>query len=136
MALKVTMNHEMGFIETTYSDEITIQDVTEATMKCLEFVHDEGPLKFLTDIANADLNLSVIEIFKQPDSWEALGFKRINSLAIVQGVKQKRKDDLSFLEDVSVNRGWNVKMFTERKDAIEWLAQQGASGSLLNATSA
>jgi len=130
MAWKVTMNHETGFIETTYSGVATIQDITESTMKCLEFAHSEAPLKFLTDLANADLDVSIIGLFKQPDFWEALGFKRVNSLAIIQGVKHKEKGELSFFEDVSVNRGWNVKIFTERQDAIEWLSQQRPSGSI------
>lgn len=127
MAWKASLNPENGFIEVTYSSRVTMQDVSEANADILTFVQVESPLKFFVNIVDAELELSVIDLFKIPESWDALGFGRGNSMCVVTRESSNQTKDLSFLEDVSVNRGWNVKIFTNNKEAIQWLASQHPS---------
>jgi hypothetical protein len=45
-------------------------------------------------------------------------------MAVFLGEDMRLKDDMKFLEGVSVNHGWNVRIFTDRKDASVWFESQ------------
>ena len=56
-----------------------------------------------------------------PDQWDELQANRKNKVTLVVPDGGKTWRDAQFYENVCVNRGWNVKVFTQRKPAIDWL---------------
>ena len=130
MAWDVTMNNETGFIEEVFSGTVTIQDISDAMAKILTFAQIDTPLKFKVNVVDANIDISVIELFKLPGTWDDLGFGRGNSMCVITGGSSEQTEALLFLETVSINRGWNVKVFTSEKEAIQWLSKQHPSKPL------
>ncbi|MGB5216856.1 MAG: hypothetical protein WBN66_01030 [Smithella sp.] len=124
MAWKVELDAENGFIHTVYSDIVTKNDILASTTETLKMISGKGPQKFLSEWINAISTLSTLDIFAIPGEWEAFEASKASVLALVvqEGVKSQK--DAKFYENACVNRGWHVRIFTQRNDAIEWLKKQ------------
>ena len=53
--------------------------------------------------------------------YVADGLERLSRVALVYPRSPKAKEAARFYETACINRGWNVRLFPERDDAIEWL---------------
>ena len=74
--------------------------------------------RVLIDVSNVEAISSLIEIYNFMSN-----LPRELSYAICASEDQQVFSDLEFAENVSVNRGIRVKIFTGRKDALTWLQQ-------------
>ncbi len=124
MAWKVAMDEENGFIHTVYSDTVTKNDILASTTETLKMLSGKGPQKFLSEWIDAISNLSTLDIFAIPGEWEAFEASKGSVLALVVQKTTKSQKDGKFYENACVNRGWRVRVFTQRNDAIEWLKKQ------------
>lgn len=124
MAWKVQFNAEFGFIHIIYSGTITGQDSREVTAQALALAAGDGPHLFLTDVLDAEPQLSTLDIYGQPSDWEAAGANRANKLALVVLKGGKTWEDAKFYETTCRNRGWRVAVFSQYQEAIDWLTGQ------------
>jgi hypothetical protein len=124
MVWKVAMDEENGFIHTVYSDTVTKNDILASTTETLKMLSGKGPQKFLSEWIDAISNLSTLDIFAIPGEWEAFEASKGSVLALVVQKTTKSQKDGKFYENACVNRGWRVRVFTQRNDAIEWLKKQ------------
>ena len=124
MAWKVEVDTERGFIHSVYSGVLTKEDVLAATAETLKIAAGKGPQKFLTEWADATSTLSTSEIFGIPGEWDKAKISRRSVLALVVPKDGPQWEDAVFYETVCQNRGWRVRVFTQRDDAIEWLEKQ------------
>ena len=76
--------------------------------------------KSLWDFREAEVMGNTMSLYKRPERYEQSGLKRSTKAALL--LKELNKDWL-FLEDVCVNRGWNIKLFIDYDAAIEWLTK-------------
>ena len=122
MPWKVTVCAEPGFIETVYTGRITKRDSSAATVETLALANSAGVFFFLSDLTDAQLDFSTVDIFNIPTEWESADVKRGGGgLAVVVPADGSLKRDAEFYEDTCRNRGWNVRVFTDRRRAVEWL---------------
>ena len=121
MPWTVHVNSEFGYIQTVYRGVITVKEVKESTSEALAHAADDRPHLFLTDVVEADSALSAVDICAIPNQWTELKAHPANKLALLVPAQGKMWYDAQFYEDVCVNRGWNVKVFTQRSAAINWL---------------
>lgn len=122
MACKVTFNSSLGIIESTYTGRVTMDDVKDAINQRKLLTKDMDFEKILVDGAGVtELPLGVMDAFSVPnDLWEK-GINRLSRMALVIPKIKKAKELARFFEDACYNRGWKVKCFEERQDAIDWL---------------
>jgi hypothetical protein len=121
MAWRVEKNKESGFIEIDYTDVVTNRDIQESTMQALSLATPEGPNLFLADLSGSQANLSPLDIYAIPEQWENAQARRSDLLAVVVTETTLPPGDARLVEDVTVNRGWRVRMFLDRRAAIAWL---------------
>jgi len=124
MAYKVEWDQEKGFIHTVYSGVVTKQALLESLAETLKMIEGKGPQKFLSEWISAFPKLSTAEIFAIPGEWESAGVDRKSVLAVVVPKRAKSWEDAKFYENVCRNRGWRVRVFDDRNEAIAWLEKQ------------
>jgi hypothetical protein len=81
-----------------------------------------GINKFLLDLRQAPNQTSTIALYDLVYyKYRKLGFKPGSKHALL--VSLKNKDDYSFAETVLLNAGYQSKIFTDEKDAIDWIEE-------------
>lgn len=124
MPWQVVPTRELGFIEIVYCGRVTLSDVEAATAKALALAAEEGLHKFLSNLDDAEVVLSVIDIYYLPRQWEALGSNRRNKLATVLPKSSPLRREVEFHVSTSQIRGWQVHVASRRQEAIDWLLSQ------------
>ncbi len=129
MAWKIDLDAEQGFIHTIYSGIVTKSDILDSTTETLKMLSGKGPQKFLSEWIDSSSTLTTTEIYAIPGEWEDAEANRGSVLALVVPDNPKSLQDAKFYENTCVNRGWRVRVFTQRNDAIEWLKKQTISAA-------
>ena len=78
--------------------------------------------RFLVDYRKAELRLDLVDLYDRPALYEETGMPRTARIAIMLGPNRK---DSQFIETVTANRGYSVRIFEDRDEAIAWLRSQG-----------
>ncbi len=72
----------------------------------------------LNDFRDVNLKLSMMEVYDAPKILELTGIDKTWKRATVIS---NNLDNFKFFENVSRNRGYNIKIFTNMTKAIDWL---------------
>ena len=76
--------------------------------------------RFLVDYRQADMQLGLIDLYERPSYYEEAGMPRSARIAILFAPGTK---DTEFVETVTSNRGYAVKTFADRHEAVAWLTR-------------
>lgn len=110
----------------TENDCIVGNLVGEVTMKTLmtyvttisEACEENNCKRFLNDISKSELKLSTVELYYLPRMAVKGAFNHSWKRAILLN---ERNRDVDFYEITAINQSLNIKVFTDRDEAIEWL---------------
>ena len=91
------------------------------TGKALELDKEHNTHLFLSDHSEAINKATIFEIFYLPALYDKLGANRVNKLGIIVPTSADENENYEFYETLCVNRRWNVKLFSDKHDVIEWL---------------
>ena len=80
-----------------------------------------GPRKLLSDDRHLLLQLLTVELFDLPGILEHLGLDKTDRITVVYCEDSPMRSDFEFFENVAVNRGYAVKLFTDADEARRWL---------------
>ena len=80
-----------------------------------------GVHRFLVDDREMVPLLSTLEIYELPDTLARLGLDKRDRVAVVYASTAPKAGDFSFFEDTAVNRGFDVRLFTDVNLALDWL---------------
>ncbi len=122
MPHSVQYNAAEDIIEAHIQGKTGVPELTEAMREIFRNAAWEGCPRILTDLREADLDLTTIEIYhlpeivKQEAETASLKIYHIKRAYVV-----RQNQDMDFYEDVSVNRGHNVKVFQDSTKARQWL---------------
>lgn len=125
MTWNVTFQQKYKVILISYSGIVSIQDMQESTSRAILVGRENGSTMSLVDVTGVERLPSVVEIIDLPKSFYiSAGVNRNTRVAVlfdpgIAGVA----DAIAFYETASVNRGWNVRSFASRPDALAWLAE-------------
>ena len=125
-------NVTLGVVEVVYSGTVSAGDLRESTETCIGLEKQEGLNRFLVDATDMTLDpdASLLDIFNLPAAqYEEQEADRQGRLAVYVSESSKSVDVVRFYETACVNRGWMVKMFFARQDAVEWLTQRSVEAS-------
>ena len=75
----------------------------------------------LIDYSDAILEMSVVDIYKMPDWFEAAALPRGTRIAVVLPADPVNMHKYTFFDDVATNRGYQVHLFWEFSRARDWL---------------
>jgi hypothetical protein len=123
MVWNVDYHGDLQIVVLTFSGEITGPELLEAAASRIELGQEKGATKFLIDaaemIAPTSTTLAVLEMPAR--MYLEKNMERTSRIAVLIPTDPESRWIAEFYENASVNRGWHVKLFTDRNGAIDWL---------------
>ena len=119
-------NADLHIIEVKYVGKITWKDVGGILSGALKAAEENGCVRFLSDCREAELSLSVMDIYRVPKAFADLSASRglliwtfRYAILISKGSR-----NFGFLETVFINNMQTAKLFFDLEPAKEWLIAQ------------
>lgn len=124
MNCTVEYDEGSGIVVVTYNGRCSGKDFRDATHKRVAIAEKEDSTKTLIDATNLECSSSttfdVYDIVSR--EYPSLGSRSEWKMAITTPKSAEAQKQVHFFENACVNRGWRVRQFASRKDAIDWLA--------------
>lgn len=121
MSWRIEQSEAGEFLRVTASGPVSTDDVHAQVKQGVEIIVREGLPGALVDYSGAVLEMPVVEIFKVPDMFDALGLPHRTRIAIVLPPDPVNMHKYTFFDDTATNRGFQVKLCWERTAALDWL---------------
>jgi hypothetical protein len=119
-------NADLHIIEVKYLGKITSKDVGGILSGALQAAEENGCVRFLSDCREAELSLSVMDIYRVPKAFADLSASRGLLIRTFRyGILiSKGSKNFGFLETVFINNMQSAKLFFVLEPAKEWLIAQ------------
>lgn len=121
MTWTITCNDASGMIELVFTGNVTGPEIREATSWSISLMKNRNIKDILFDTTDQEQVPSIFDIYNLPDQYEKEGLTRQSRVGLVLPQKRDLRAQARFYEDVCVNRGWTVRLFENREDAVRWL---------------
>ena len=120
MKFEISLSERKTYLNIRVKDVVTPDLLKEFIEKTANDSNINGINKFLFDLRQApnQTSPSVHYNFVYNKFWK-LGFKPGSKHALL--VSLENKDDYIFVETILINAGYQGKIFTDEKDASEWV---------------
>jgi hypothetical protein len=118
MAYTINLVKDAKYISLLFTDEVTMNDVENARDEVDIALTANSWNRLLVDLSRSKLEMSFFEHFKFTSEHQS-HFPKGGRLALV--VRPDEMEHYQFIEDVSRNRGVNLKLFSEKGQACNWL---------------
>lgn len=124
MAVTYTYNADLCIVEITSKGIVSSKELKSEQTPIFALAEEHNTDMFLLDLTNYERSLSLIDILGGVSFYGKKTTMRIR-IAVLAPISEEALQDALFYETVCVNRGWNVRVFAERQDAINWLVNRG-----------
>ncbi len=122
MPSAVEFNSKLGIVEIRYTGRVTAEEFKKTTILGFELAKTNDTNLFLIDDSELESAGALVGLYDLPKLYEELGLERLSKGAVVMPAASSRVAEAAqFHETVCRNRGWQVKVFTDRQEAIDWL---------------
>ena len=118
MTHKLVYNPDSGCIELTVEGLFNMERLKRLAPEVARLSEESGCQCILNDMSGATIEVSLTDVYSSPQQMDNSGISRSTRRALVI---PPNFDQASFLETVTRNRGHNLKVFTDRQRALEWL---------------
>ncbi len=102
----------------------TTDDVLAQISEGIHWIKEHEIPGALVDYSDAVLELSFSDLFKLPDLFTLGEVPRNTKMALLVPTDEMHIDKYTFFDDVANNRGYMVKLFTQREAAMAWLTAE------------
>lgn len=119
-------NADAHIIEVKYSGKITSKDVGGILSAALQAAEENGCVLFLSDCREAELGMSVMDIYRVPKTFADLSASRglfVQTFRYAIVISNDKRL-FGFLENVFINNMQRAKLFFDLEPAKEWLITQ------------
>lgn len=121
MSFKAKYNKHLNLIESTYKGIIKGEELMQQVLSNIDLAKKNNTHKFLTDCRELSPNINVIDSYKLVKLYEKLeGASNMKEAILIPDIPEAARA-IEFYETVSLNRGFQVKAFTDRDEALSWL---------------
>jgi hypothetical protein len=128
MTWHVTHDASLGIIEVTYTGLVTGSDLWEACSRRISLQEQTGLLRVLIDTSGIELVATILDVFSLPAKlYEERHADRQSRIALILPKSKEAIEFAEFYELACKNRGWSVRVFQGRQDAIDWLTRSTTS---------
>lgn len=121
MAWHVEYLAQEQLIAVELSGMIGMADLWAVGPRCFAAAQEHATHAILADVREATLTIQTTELYHLPDTAEEEGFTRHYRVALVISNDPDQKESFTFFETVFINRGFQMRLFSERNTALEWL---------------
>lgn len=125
MAWSARYDSKTNIIEVIYSGTLSMDDIKNAIIQRISIQEETGAMSVLADISGIDnVKVHLVDIFSIADTFfENINSDRRTRIALILPRYPKAREDALFYETACLNRGWKVKSFEDREEAIKWLLE-------------
>lgn len=113
---------EHRVLEFVTSGDITLPDVAAMVAQGVAESQHLGTKRVLVDHRKAVVRLGTMQIYETPAIERAAGVDPGDRVAFVMAAGGDSQDDYRFYENRSYNSGNDRRIFTDRDEALAWLA--------------
>lgn len=120
---RVEFHEEFGIVETIYGTEVNGEIALASSAARIEMGHRVGSTRFLINggaIRVADGSTAAI-FERMTATYHTANTSPDSRFAVVNPKTDEGRWFAKFFEDLGVSRGWNVRRFEDRGDALRWL---------------
>jgi hypothetical protein len=114
----VKYDQENDIIIGSFSGDFDIHALNQYSNEIVKLTKEHNCKKTLNDLRNANINLSITDIFFTIKKLKKNGLEHLWKRALIVSKKCKK---LSFFEMISTNRGHKVGIFHSTTEAMDWL---------------
>jgi hypothetical protein len=113
------------FIKTTVTGKFDFEASRQTLFKILSLIKQPDEYDVLVDTREAEALLSIIDLYELGKALASQTILRKSKICLL--VPMKDIDMADFFETVAVNRGVQMKAFTDFEHAISWIVHREAS---------
>jgi hypothetical protein len=122
MKVHITFDEELNCVVGRFEGDLTLDTAKEYASQVSAFATNQTCRLFLNDLREANIILSIFEIYELVGLIITEGFGRQWRRAVLLApTTNLDKDKQDFFETVAFNRAVTAKMFTDIDKAIQWL---------------
>lgn len=115
-------------VETVYSGVLSPEDLESAIDESLTAAREHRVARFLADCSGLQGGHSILDLYGMATMLEAKGVPPGVREAVILPQLNAPADDVRFWETVCQNRGYAVRVFSRREDALDWLGDSPPEG--------
>ena len=120
MAHDVTHDPKRNLVVITHSDHVDKDDLWNARLAALKIIQDNESPRILVDMRGINLTTTILERFEFAQSHNK-HFSSRTKIATLITKDDPKKEDHQFVETVSLNRGFLLRVFEDQGEAEKWL---------------
>jgi hypothetical protein len=121
MPYSVTFSEDTRIVRIKNSGQLSMNEIVAQTGEAARLSKDKGSKLLLTDFSAVAVNTSLVDIFQFPELYESLGMDRTFKIAVLISNIELNTNELRFYENITLNRGWQVRIFLKEDEAELWL---------------
>jgi hypothetical protein len=121
MEYNVDYDQENDYLIASYEGVLNFETMKEYVREIVSTAQECNCKRLLNDLRKVRITGATMAIFNTPEAMEIEGMDGSWKRAVV--VDEQYRQDFRFYENVAVNRGHRIKVFTEFDDAIIWLKE-------------
>jgi hypothetical protein len=121
MPFEIKLLDDHKIIEISYAGDVTSPELLEAFKAVILFSQKTGVGLFLADCTMMEGGHSLFDLFELIKQYDNTDFRDMGKEAVLLPNDEKAAENAVFYENACFNRGYNVKIFTDRETAVKWL---------------
>ena len=118
MTQDIKVTAEAGLVRVTYRGAVEYGAMTEMLRNVGRIASEMQSKLLLFDFREADFGNYYVDTIKHAEEGPALGIDRAFRIAVLGS---EGNPMLQYIENVAVNRGFQVRTFTGESEALAWL---------------
>lgn len=87
----------------------------------IDAIQRHGAKRVLVDDREMSVEIGTVDIYRLPELFSSLNLDRSARVALVISSASRQVGDYAFLETVSHNSGYQIRLFTDIDAARQWL---------------
>lgn len=123
MPWNIVVHDGLGVVETQYSGVIPGAELAAAVTATINTGKREGMRRFLGDCTELAGGHSAVDLYGLAELLQAAGVAAHFKEAILVPQLPSAMEDVRFWETACYNRGLRVRIFEDRQQALDWLAE-------------
>jgi hypothetical protein len=114
---------DIEVIETPYESRVSLQELLDAQDAEIALGREKGTRRFLSDCSRLEGGHSIMDQYALVDRVYGLGVSHVLAEAILVPAAEAVLEMLKFRALAAQNRGYAVRLFTRRDEALAWLSE-------------
>ena len=127
MPYDLKYNSTSRIIELVHTGILSGEDLRKSTEEGILLQKEHGVHAVLIDTSDLESAPAVTEVYDLPRQYDEGGFSKLTRLALVWPKLPAAKKVAEFYDNVCNNRGWTVRPFDTRDEAVAWLMSNESS---------